>query len=107
MSQIIWSARIKDIPLEKFKQGGLRWASAVENRAVNNAPILTGALRRSAHIQQPSENVIEVEFGGSSSRSPHEVRYALRRHYENNKNPQTRYYLKRAVDSTPIERFFK
>lgn len=105
MSQVIWSAHIKDIPLEKFKQGGLKWASAVENRAVNNAPVLTGALRRSAHIQQPSENVIEIEFG--SSGSPHGVRYALRRHYENKKNPQTRYYLKRAVDSTPIERYFK
>ena len=105
MSQVIWSAHIKDIPLEKFKQGGLRWASAVKNRAVNNAPKLTRALRRSAHVQQPSDNVIEIEFGGPSS--PHEVKYALRRHYENNKNPQTRDYLKRAVDSTPIERYFK
>lgn len=105
MSEVIWSARIKNIPQDMFKQGGLRWASAVEQRAVNNAPILTGALRRSAHIQQPNENTIEVEFGGPSS--PHEVRYALRRHYENRKNPQTLYYLKRAVDSTPIGRFMQ
>lgn len=97
MSTVAWSTKIKDIPLERFAGQSVRWAGAVQSRAVRNAPVLTGALRRSGHINQSADkSSIEVEFGGPST--PKEVRYARLRHYVNNKNPQTRYYLQKAAE---------
>lgn len=56
------------------------------------APVDTGALRDDGRVQRDSEGAITVAFGGLS------VPYARRRHYENNKNPQTKLYLERAGD---------
>lgn len=56
------------------------------------APVDTGALRADGRVVREQEGTITVAFGGL------EVPYARRRHYENNKNPQTKYYLERAGD---------
>lgn len=57
--------------------------------ARNLAPWLTGALHDDGRVEQRGIET-HVVFGGS------EVPYALRRHYENKKNPQTLRYLERA-----------
>lgn len=72
--------------------------------ATVRAPILTGALRRSGVVSNPSSSQVDVIFG--SDRVP----YARKRHYENKKHPGTRYYLKNAGDTAAkkgIARFIK
>ena len=61
----------------------------ISNNAKQNAPYLTGALRRSI---APDFNSIKKGF--SVVWSP--LKYASKREFINNKNPQTRYYLERA-----------
>ena len=53
------------------------------------APFLTGALRGSGRDDSSTEGSYSrlVAYGNS------EVPYARRRHFENKKNPQTKYYL--------------
>lgn len=67
------------------------------NRAQMLAPVLTGALKSDGRIEDNPNGGLSVTFG-----SP-KVPYARRRHYENNKNPQTLYYLQRAGESVGQE----
>lgn len=61
----------------------------VRNKAKELAPYDTGALRKSI-----TSDFALVKLGISVVWSP--VPYAKRRHFENNKNPQTLLYLERA-----------
>lgn len=73
------------------------------NRAIANAPKDTGALVRSGRVVKFGEGYT-VQFGDNS------VRYAYRRHFENNKNPQTLLYLEKAGDSVKkgnIKKYFR
>lgn len=77
----------------KFLNDGLlEFVTDIHRRAIINAPIQTGALKNSGRIEKIMGGYA-VKFGNSR------VPYAIRRHFENKKNPQTRLYLYRAADS--------
>lgn len=77
----------------KFLNDGLlELATDIHRRAVINAPIDTGALKNSGKVEKVSKGY-SISFGGPR------VPYAVRRHFENRKNPQTKLYLFRAADS--------
>lgn len=67
-------------------------AHAIDNVAQAKAPVLTGALRSDGDVRKVGRLTYEVKYGDER------VPYARRRHYENKKNPQTRYYLTNAGD---------
>lgn len=73
-----------------------KMGDSVLHRAELFAPVLTGALRDNGDVQQGNFKVV-IGFGGL------EVPYARRRHYENNKHPQTKRYLERAGDAVGRE----
>lgn len=56
------------------------------------APILTGALRSDGNVKKEGQASYIVQYGDAR------VPYARRRHFENKKNPQTKYYLWNAGD---------
>jgi hypothetical protein len=78
-------------------------ATDIHRIATMNAPVDHGTLVKSGRINREGQAHYKVIFGGGS------VKYALRRHYENKKNPQTLQYLKRAGDSISnnIKRYLK
>lgn len=77
---------------KNLKVGLLEMSLDVRRRAIVIAPKLTRALVNSG-IVEPINNGYRIKFGNS------QVPYARRRHYENNKNPQTKGYLAKAGDS--------
>lgn len=70
----------------------------IQNRAKENAPYLTWALRRSISNDFNSVNKWFVVVG-----SP--LAYASVREYVNNKNPHTKYYLERSYTEHKSEIF--
>lgn len=56
------------------------------------APVLTGALRSDGNVKKEGMASYIVKYGDAR------VPYARRRHFENKKNPQTKYYLWNAGD---------
>ena len=56
------------------------------------APVLTGALRSDGNVKKEGMASYIVHYGDAR------VPYARRRHFENKKNPQTKYYLWNAGD---------
>lgn len=56
------------------------------------APVLTGALRSDGNVKKEGMASYIVQYGDAR------VPYARRRHFENKKNPQTKYYLWNAGD---------
>lgn len=81
----------------------LRMSTDIQRQATIFAPVETGNLRNSGQITKEANASYIVSFGNSR------VRYARRRHYENDKNPGTRLYLKRAGDdvSRRVEKYIK
>ena len=78
--------------IEKQLQAGLNsLGTEILNEAVQNAPILTGALRASGTLTQEGA-LARVRFGNE------DVPYARMRHFVNNLHPDTKYYLQRAGD---------
>lgn len=71
----------------KLKVALLNKAEAIGFTAQTLAPKLTGTLANSKEIDSISDFAVEVSFN---------TKYATRRHYENNKNPDTLRYLERA-----------
>lgn len=66
------------------------------------APVLTGALRADGRLDKEGQGKYAVTYGDTR------VPYARLRHFENRKNPQTRYYLQKAGDNVAkqgIQRF--
>lgn len=62
----------------------------IDRQAKILAPRDTGALVNSSVIAKEGDGKVSVTFGSSR------VRYARRRHFENEKNPHTLKYLERA-----------
>lgn len=70
---------------------------AVVDVAAGNAPYVTGTLKKSISIEPKN-----VAKGQESLRvGPSGVVYAVRREYENKKNPDRKFYMKRAAAVTP------
>lgn len=86
-----------------MKKALLEMVADVQRKAVTLAPVDTSALRNSGEISPISEGY-KVTFGNSR------VPYARIRHFENNKNPQTKGYLARAGDSVArgdVSKYFR
>ena len=83
-----WSKQIES----GMQKALLEMVTDIHTKAVILAPVETGALKNSGKVE-PVKDGYRVKFG--SSRVP----YARRRHFENNKNPQTKGYLAKAGDS--------
>ena len=66
-------------------------------QAKENAPIDTGTLKKSIWVEPNSITTQTTEARVWSRK----VVYALRREFENKKNPHKKYYMKRAYDTAP------
>lgn len=77
---------------QQLKNGLNALGTEILNEAVQNAPILTGALRESGTLTVDG-TMARIRFGNE------DVPYARMRHYVNNLHPDTKYYLQRAGDS--------
>ena len=84
------SAKVLKEETDKINNALAKMGTSILNRAQMYAPVLTGALRADGRVLKESPFSITVRFGGYS------VPYARLRHYENNKHPDTKYYLERA-----------
>lgn len=82
---------------EVLRRAEQAMAQVILYRGTILAPVLSGALADSGRVEQKPGGGTTVTFGGGS------VPYALRRHFENKKNPQTLGYLKKAGDSVAKE----
>ena len=76
-----------------LERGLAEMAVDIDKRAKILAPKLTRALVNSGKVARTGDMEYTISFGSSK------VPYALRRHYENKKNPQTLGYLSRAADA--------
>jgi hypothetical protein len=83
-----WSTR----QLADLQSGLLDMVTDIHRKAVILAPVMTSALRNSGRVE-PILGGYAVRFGNAR------VPYARRRHFENNKNPNTKGYLAKAGDS--------
>ena len=71
----------------------------VKRRAVVLAPVDTGALRQSSRV--------DVNTKGDTVRVSFNTPYSRLRHYRNNLNPSTKYYLTNALKSiTNLDKYF-
>lgn len=82
-----WEQWVPDM----VEEGLGRVSERILRQAKANAPFLSGRLRASGQSRQVGANMMAVSFGNRN------VQYAVRRHFENRKNPHTRYYLERAA----------
>lgn len=89
--------------ISQLDRGVLQLATDIDRVAKMFAPQETGALRGSGRIERKGVGHYAVIYGSGP------VRYARRRHYENQKNPGTLRYLERAGDSQAknYRRYFK
>lgn len=78
------------------QQGLVMMAYDVANQAKQNAPYDTGALRNSIRVKPVNDGVDVIAGGSSGGKS---VPYAKMREYENRKNPHTKFYMKRALNT--------
>lgn len=87
------------------QQGLVMMAYDVANQAKKNAPYDSGALRNSIRTEQVPEGGVDIIAGGkfnvpgTSKKKKGSVPYAKRREYENKKNPGTKFYMKRALNT--------
>lgn len=79
----------------------------IESQAHRNAPHDSGDLKRTLRTGKEDNNVHFVAAGGTFSGIM--VPYAKRREYENNKNPQTKHYMKNAFEAVTKDylKYFK
>lgn len=100
-------AKIADIR-RQLTVGLLKMGSDIASRARSNAPVLTGALRNSIRVTADGEDTVYVVAGGAIAGK--EIKYALRREFENKKNPSTTHYMGRAFESVArgdLKKYFK
>ena len=91
-----------------FMTGMIKMGYDMSNRAKSNAPVLTGALRNSIRVDDASSNAVWVRAGGQVG--AFQVDYAILREFNNNKHPNTKYYMTRAYNSVvagDIKKYFK
>lgn len=79
------------VATQNLKNAQKAMANSILNTAMMKAPVLTGALKSDGRIEYRNAD-IAVVFGDER------VPYARLRHFENRKNPQTKYYLSNAGD---------
>jgi len=101
-----FTSRIKQWTTEteqKIDIAVLELATDIDRVAKINAPKASRALVNSAVIEKKGSGHYSVRFGGGN------VPYALRRHFENKKNPSTLKYLERAGNDNArnIKRYLK
>lgn len=96
-----WSPAIE----RKMDAGLLRAALDVHRLSSQYAPVDKGNLVASGRVAKEGKGYAVI-FGGNSGGV--NVPYALRRHFENKKNPQTKRYLTRAGDqvSKQTDKYF-
>lgn len=73
------------------------------NRGVMLAPELTKKLKGSGRVIREGKAKYKARFGGNDVGVP----YALRRNFENKKNPQTLHYSEKSGDSVAKEGIIK
>lgn len=107
-TKFTWNmAKVQDVR-RQVASGLLRMGADIASRARSNAPVLTGALRNSIRVTADQNDTVYVLAGGAVAGK--NVKYALRREFENKKNPQTKHYMGRAFDSvarSDISEYFK
>ena len=95
--KLTWN-KAKMLSVEQGVYRGLaRMAADIASQARSNAPYDTGALRNSIRWTDEGQGNFYVIAGGSVGGK--RIDYARLREYENNKNPQTKHYMKRAFDN--------
>lgn len=107
-AKLDWDEREIATIKRSFMAGLVKMGFAMRNKAVLNAPVLTGALRNSIRVTEQDNNQVIVRAGGTIGRFV--VDYAELREFENNKHPQTKYYMTRAFNSVVegnINQYFK
>lgn len=77
------------------------------NQAQRKAPVDTGALVNSIRMSKTSDNEVVVLAGGTAS--GYNVPYARFREYNNNLHPNTRFYMKNALEwaNKNVNKYFK
>lgn len=81
------------IERENWRNGLRAMGDRILMDAVALAPELTGKLKSDGRVEVVSDSEVHVKFGDAR------VPYARRRHFENKKNPHTKYYLQKAGDN--------
>lgn len=100
-------AKVEEIKL-CMTRGLLRMGTEVASRARSNAPVLTGALRNSIRVTTDGRYTVYVLAGGKVGGN--RIDYAYLREFINNKHPQTRHYMGRALDAVAkqdLRQYFK
>lgn len=101
------NAKIEQIK-RGMTRGLLRMGAEIASRARSNAPVLTGALRNSIRVTTDGNNTVYVLAGGNVGGKS--IDYAYLREFVNNKHPQTRHFMTRALDSVAqqdLRQYFK
>ena len=91
---------------ERLDRTAKNMAQTMVNRGKMLAPVDSGDLVESGRVIRNGKGSYSAAFGGSDV----DILYALRREYENNKNPQTKHYMKRSGDSVKkqgVKPFYK
>lgn len=104
-------AKVEEIKLG-MTRGLLRMGTDVASRARSNAPVLTGALRNSIRVTTDGRYTVYVLAGGNvgGNVGGKRIDYAYLREFVNNKHPQTRHYMGRALDAVAkqdLRQYFK
>lgn len=86
---------------ENWRNGLRAMGDRILMDAIALAPEDTGKLKSNGRVEVISDTEIHVKFGDTR------VPYARRRHFENKKNPHTKYYLQKAGDSVVAKLGFK
>lgn len=75
-----------------------KMAYGINNLAKSKAPVLTGTLINSIRVDptDKSGGIFYVLAGGTAG--SYNVPYAQRREFENNKHPNTKYYMQKSFD---------
>lgn len=95
MSNFKWNDAVLNRVRQKTMEALIDLGEDTAHKAQQGAPVLTGALVNSIRISEGGDNTIYVLAGGTAS--GYNVPYARRREYENPKNPNSRFYMKNAL----------
>lgn len=92
------NVNLDDLSVERINQIGLiNSTQLLAKQAKENAPLDTGTLKKSIWVE-PNTITRKTTEARVWSRK---VVYALRREFENKKNPHKKFYMKRAYDTAP------
>lgn len=90
------NVNLDEISIGRINQIGLiNSTQRIAKEARENAPIDTGTLKKSIWVEPGSI----TRYTKSARVGPRKVVYAIRREFENKKNPHKRLYMKRAHDN--------